>query len=70
MEDDLEAPETHDITEELDDWAYIIDKSKDVAMICFHRSDVFKEAAAEIRRLRKVVYTYRTSLAKGEVTDL
>lgn len=70
MEDDLEDPTTRDIAEELDDWAYIIDNSKDEAIVCFLESDVFKDAAAEIRRLRKVVYTYRASLAKGEVVDL
>ena len=70
MEDDLEDPTTRDIAEELDDWAYIIDNSKDKAIVCFGEGDLFRDAADEIRRLRKVVYTYRASLAKGEVVDL
>ena len=51
-----------DIADELDDWAYIIDNAQGKANVVMLSGEVYRTAAAEIRRLRTVIDSYRRHL--------
>lgn len=64
--------EYYDIVTELEDWAYIVDKSQGEAYVVMLNGSVFQKAATEISRLRDVVDAYRRRLSRGgkESVDL
>lgn len=63
-----QEPDHRDIADELDDWAYIIDNAQGKAHVVMLSGEVYRNAASEIRRLRKVVDSYRRRL--NGVVDL